>query len=226
MRMNLLETFISEDISLNIYSEKRKEFYATTEQLAIALGYKTVNGVHKLINKNPKLKNDKFSRLVDAKELKDFATSQTGNTQKVRKVRVFCKRGIIELARFSKTDKAEQFFDKLLDRMEWLENQLHLATVRHVKSIPTQNKLHQAIKESPVYCEYEGQRLRNAFTNFNNLINKTACLGVNKPKESMTAEELKRLEHIEHLVIYLLGEGKNYGQIKAELLPSKEEKGA
>lgn len=233
--MNLIDTFKQADTEVDFYSEKRKAVYATIDQLADALGYKNRKGIERLLERHSYLLGNEYSIIstistpqgVGPKsEINQQQTNRKRGEQKTREMRLFNRQGIYEVFSISTMPKGREIRKQLFKYMEWLENRLHLATVEHIKSIPTQNKLHQVIKESPVYCEYEGQRLRNAFTNFNNLINKTACLGVNKPKESMTAEELKRLEHIEHLVIYLLGEGKNYGQIKAELLPSKEEKGA
>lgn len=224
--MDFLETFVNGGVSIDIYNEGRKEFYTTTEQLSKALGYKTVRGVYQLIIRNPKLKKNKFSRLVEINELPKFVGTQFEDPQKIRKVRIFSKRGVIELARYSKTDRAELFFDKLLDRLEWLEEQNRKAMLQHKASIPTQNQLHQAIQESPVYSEFEGQRLRNQFTNFNKLLSKIACDGQNKAKESMTAEQLKRLEHCEHLAIFLLGNGKDYQYIKGQLMDYVTPKGA
>lgn len=224
--MDFLETFVNGGVSIDIYNEGRKEFYATTEQLSNALGYKNTKSIHQLIKRNPKLKEKKFSKLIEINKLSNFVGGQFEGSQKVRKVRIFSKRGIIELTRFSKTAKAELFFDKLLDRLEWLEEQNRKAMLQHKASIPTQNQLHQAIQESPAYSEFEGQRLRNQFTNFNKLLSKIACDGQNKAKESMTAEQLKRLEHCEHLAIFLLGNGKDYQYIKGQLMDYVTPKGA
>ena len=77
--------------------------------------------------------------------------------------------------------------------------------------------LHDAVFNSPIYKEKTEDKRRFAITTFNNLLIKTASNGRVTHKVDMTAEEIQKLEHLEHKTITLLNEGKCYKEIKLAL---------
>ena len=90
--------------------------------------------------------------------------------------------------------------------------------IAHNGSKDLQKMLHDAVFNSPIYKEKTEDKRRLAITNFNNLLIKTASKSRVKYKEDMTAEEIQKLEYLEHKTIALLLEGKDYQQIKSLLL--------
>ena len=89
--------------------------------------------------------------------------------------------------------------------------------IAHNESKDLQKMLHDAVFNSPIYKEKTEDKRRLAITNFNNLLIKTASKSRVKYKEDMTAEEIQKLEYLEHKTIALLHEGKCYQEIKLEL---------
>ena len=77
--------------------------------------------------------------------------------------------------------------------------------------------LHDAVYESPAYINKEDNSKAKVIMNINKLLIKTASQSRVKHKEDMTAEEIQKLEHLEHKTITLLNEGKCYQEIKLAL---------
>lgn len=211
--MDFLETFTNQGIKLDLFENSRKVF-ATAEQCATGLGYKTVRGIYKLVNRNPKLKEKKFSSLVPVKELSNCASTQIGYSQKATMVRIFNRRGMIELARYAKTEQAELFFDKLLDRIETLEKAFRRAELKHQESKPLQSQLHETINKAPFYVKKYGEKVpAYIYMQFNSLLSKLASRNRATKKENLMAFEIEILNNLEMFVCSLLAIGKDYKEI-------------
>ena len=77
--------------------------------------------------------------------------------------------------------------------------------------------LHDAVFNSPAYINKDDESKRKSIMNINKLLIKTASQSRVKHKEDMTAEEILKLEYLEHKTIALLNEGKYYQEIKLAL---------
>ena len=77
--------------------------------------------------------------------------------------------------------------------------------------------LHDAVFNSPAYINKDDESKRKSVMNINKHLIKTASNGRVTHKVDMTAEEIQKLEHLEHKTITLLNEGKCYKEIKLAL---------
>lgn len=205
----------------SFYSAKRKDIFMTINELAVGFGYASKSGIEKLIQRNPYLLGDEYS-ITTTLPVRNYGTDETSVPQKGKKqyqeVRVFTKRGIFEIGCISRTKVAKAFRTWVYNYIEKLENILIKDIVAHNESKDLQKMLHDAVFNSPIYKEKIEDKRRLAITNFNNLLIKTASKSRVKYKEDMTAEEIQKLEYLEHKTIALLHEGKCYQEIKSELL--------
>ena len=205
----------------SFYSAKRKDIFMTINELAVGFGYKSKNGIEQILNRNPRLKDKKYS-FISKVPVRNYGTPQCVSTTKSKlqyqEVRLFTERGIFEIGCISHTAKAEQFRDWVFNQLKKLKTSFTKGMIAHNESKDLQKMLHDAVFNSPIYKEKNEYKRGIAITNFNNLLIKTASQGRIKYKEDMTAEEIQKLEYLEHKTIALLHEGKDYQQIKSLLL--------
>lgn len=204
----------------SFYSTKRKDIFMTINELALGFGYKSKKGIEEMLRRKPYLKENKYS-FMSKVPVRNYGTPQSVGTTKSKlqyqEVRLFTERGIFEIGCISHTAKAEQFRDWVFNQLKILKNAFTKGMIAHTESKDLQKMLHDAVFNSPIYKEKTEDKRRFAITNFNNLLIKTASNGRVTHKVDMTAEEIQKLEHLEHKTIALLNEGKCYQEIKLAL---------
>lgn len=204
----------------SFYSTKRKDIFMTINELATGFGYKSKKGIEEMLRRKPYLKENKYS-FMSKVPVRNYGTPQSVGTTKSKlqyqEVRLFTERGIFEIGCISHTEKAEQFRDWVFNQLKMLKNAFTKGMIAHTESKDLQKMLHDAVFNSPIYKEKTEDKRRFAITNFNNLLIKTASNGRVTHKVDMTAEEIQKLEHLEHKTIALLNEGKCYKEIKLAL---------
>lgn len=204
----------------SFYSTKRKDIFMTINELATGFGYKSKKGIEEMLRRKPYLKENKYS-FMSKVPVRNYGTPQSVGTTKSKlqyqEVRLFTERGIFEIGCISHTAKAEQFRDWVFNQLKMLKNAFTKGMIAHTESKDLQKMLHDAVFNSPIYKEKTEDKRRFAITNFNNLLIKTASNGRVTHKVDMTAEEIQKLEHLEHKTIALLNEGKCYQEIKLSL---------
>jgi prophage antirepressor-like protein len=204
----------------SFYSTKRKDIFMTINELALGFGYKSKKGIEEMLRRKPYLKENKYS-FMSKVPVRNYGTPQSVGTTKSKlqyqEVRLFTERGIFEIGCISHTAKAEQFRDWVFNQLKMLKNTFTKGMIAHTESKDLQKMLHDAVFNSPIYKEKTEDKRRFAITNFNNLLIKTASNGRVTHKVDMTAEEIQKLEHLEHKTIALLNEGKCYQEIKLAL---------
>lgn len=192
----------------------------TINELALGFGYKSKKGIEEMLRRKPYLKENKYS-FMSKVPVRNYGTPQSVGTTKSKlqyqEVRLFTERGIFEIGCISHTAKAEQFRDWVFNQLKMLKNAFTKGMIAHTESKDLQKMLHDAVFNSPIYKEKTEDKRRFAITNFNNLLIKTASNGRVTHKVDMTAEEIQKLEHLEHKTIALLNEGKCYQEIKLAL---------
>ena len=205
----------------SFYSAKRKDIFMTINELAVGFGYKSKNGIEQILNRNPRLKDKKYS-FISKVPVRNYGTPQCVSTTKSKvqyqEVRLFTERGIFEIGCISHTAKAEQFRDWVFNQLKKLRTSFTKGMIAHNGSKDLQKMLHDAIFNSPIYKEKTEDKKQLAITYFNKHLIKTASQSRVQHKEDMTAEEIQKLEYLEHKTIALLHEGKDYQQIKSLLL--------
>ena len=218
-----MELITTQHYSGNIfsfYSTKRKDIFMTINELATGFGYKSKKGIEEMLRRKPYLKENKYS-FMSKVPVRNYGTPQSVGTTKSKlqyqEVRLFTERGIFEIGCISHTAKAEQFRDWVFNQLKMLKNAFTKGMIAHTESKDLQKMLHDAVFNSPIYKEKTEDKRRFAITNFNNLLIKTASNGRVTHKVDMTAEEIQKLEHLEHKTIALLNEGKCYQEIKLAL---------
>lgn len=204
----------------SFYSTRRKDIFMTINELATGFGYKSKKGIEEILRRKPYLKENKYS-FMSKVPVRNYGTPQSVGTTKSKlqyqEVRLFTERGIFEIGCISHTAKAEQFRDWVFNQLKMLKNTFTKGMIAHTESKDLQKMLHDAVFNSPIYKEKAEDKRRFAITNFNNLLIKTASNGRVTHKVDMTAEEIQKLEHLEHKTITLLNEGKCYQEIKLAL---------
>lgn len=204
----------------SFYSTRRKDIFMTINELATGFGYKSKKGIEEMLRRKPYLKENKYS-FMSKVPVRNYGTPQSVGTTKSKlqyqEVRLFTERGIFEIGCISHTAKAEQFRDWVFNQLKMLKNAFTKGMIAHTESKDLQKMLHDAVFNSPIYKEKTEDKRRFAITNFNNLLIKTASNGRVTHKVDMTAEEIQKLEHLEHKTIALLNEGKCYQEIKLAL---------
>ena len=218
--MELITTQHYDGNIFSFYSTKRKDIFMTINELATGFGYKSKKGIEEMLRRKPYLKENKYS-FMSKVPVRNYGTPQSVGTTKSKlqyqEVRLFTERGIFEIGCISHTAKAEQFRDWVFNQLKMLKNAFTKGMIAHTESKDLQKMLHDAVFNSPIYKEKTEDKRRCAITNFNNLLIKTASNGRVTHKVDMTAEEIQKLEHLEHKTIALLNEGKCYQEIKLAL---------
>ena len=206
--------------AFSFYSTKRKDIFMTINELALGFGYKSKSGIEKLIQRNPHLLDKEYSSItsvpISISSTDDLGGARKQKTQ-LREVRVFSKLGIFEIGCLSRTKVAKAFRKWLYSYIEKLETALIHDTVTHIESKNLQKMLHDAVFNSPAYVNKDDESKRKSIMNINKYLIKTASNGRVTHKVDMTAEEIQKLEHLEHKTIALLNEGKCYQEIKSAL---------
>lgn len=212
--MDLLGTFKKAGAEVNFYTVKRKELYATIEQLADALGYQSKKGLEKLIKRNSYLRENTYSFLAPAPYAVGGSAQRKSGQRKTQVIRFFTRQGIYEIFSLSTMPKGRAIRAELFRYIEWLENQLRLATIKYIESKPLQNKLHETINKAPFYVKKYGEKVpAYIYMQFNALLSKLASRNRVNKKESLTAFELETLGNLEMFVCSLLAIGKDYKEI-------------
>lgn len=205
----------------SFYSAKRKDIFMTINELAVGFGYKSKKGIEEILRRKPYLKENKYS-FISKVPVRNYGTPQSVGTTKSKvqyqEVRLFTERGIFEIGCISHTAKAEQFRDWVFNQLKKLRTSFTKGMIAHNESKDLQKMLHDAVYESPVYINKEDKSKAKTIMNINKLLIKTASQSRVKHKEDMTAEEIQKLEYLEHKTIALLHEGKNYQEIRSVLL--------
>lgn len=204
----------------SFYSTKRKDIFMTINELALGFGYKSKNDIEQILNRNPRLKDKKYS-FISKVPVRNYGTPQCVSTTKSKvqyqEVRLFTERGIFEIGCISHTAKAEQFRDWVFNQLKKLRTSFTKGMIAHNGSKDLQKMLHDAVFNSPAYVNKDDESKRKSIMNINKHLIKTASQSRVKHKEDMTAEEIQKLEHLEHKTIALLNEGKCYQEIKLAL---------
>ena len=204
----------------SFYSTKRKDIFMTINELATGFGYKSKKGIEEMLRRKPYLKENKYS-FISMVPVRNYGTPQSVGTTKSKlqyqEVRLFTERGIFEIGCISHTAKAEQFRDWVFDQLKMLKNAFTKGMIAHTESKDLQKMLHDAVFNSPAYINKDDESKRKSIMNINKHLIKTASQSRVKHKEDMTAEEIQKLEHLEHKTIALLNEGKCYQEIKLAL---------
>lgn len=207
--------------AFSFYSAKRKDIFMTINELALGFGYKSKKGIEEILRRKPYLKENKYS-FISKVPVRNYGTPQSVGTTKSKvqyqEVRLFTERGIFEIGCISHTAKAEQFRDWVFNQLKKLRTSFTKGMIAHNESKDLQKMLHNAVYESPVYINKEDKSKAKTIMNINKLLIKTASQSRVKHKEDMTAEEIQKLEYLEHKTIALLHEGKNYQEIRSVLL--------
>ena len=207
--------------AFSFYSAKRKDIFMTINELALGFGYKSKKGIEEILRRKPYLKENKYS-FISKVPVRNYGTPQSVGTTKSKvqyqEVRLFTERGIFEIGCISHTAKAEQFRDWVFNQLKKLRTSFTKGMIAHNESKDLQKMLHDAVYESPVYINEEDKSKAKTIMNINKLLIKTASQSRVKHKEDMTAEEIQKLEYLEHKTIALLHEGKNYQEIRSVLL--------
>lgn len=204
----------------SFYSTKRKDIFMTINELATGFGYKSKKGIEEMLRRKPYLKENKYS-FMSKVPVRNYGTPQSVGTTKSKlqyqEVRLFTERGIFEIGCISHTAKAEQFRDWVFNQLKILKNAFTKGMIAHTESKDLQKMLHDAVFNSPAYINKDDESKRKSVMNINKHLIKTASNGRVTHKVDMTAEEIQKLEHLEHKTITLLNEGKCYKEIKLAL---------
>ena len=200
----------------SFYSTKRKDIFMTINELATGFGYKSKKGIEEMLRRKPYLKENKYS-FMSKVPVRNYGTPQSVGTTKSKlqyqEVRLFTERGIFEIGCISHTAKAEQFRDWVFNQLKMLKNAFTKGMIAHTESKDLQKMLHDAVFNSPAYINKDDESKRKSIMNINKHLIKTASQSRVKHKEDMTAEEIQKLEHLEHKTIALLNEGKCYHRL-------------
>lgn len=219
MQLTAIQHYGGNDFSF--YSAKRKDIFMTINELALGFGYKSKKGIEEILRRKPYLKENKYS-FISKVPVRNYGTPQSVGTTKSKvqyqEVRLFTERGIFEIGCISHTAKSEQFRDWVFNQLKKLRTSFTKGMIAHNESKDLQKMLHDAVYESPVYINKEDKSKAKTIMNINKLLIKTASQSRVKHKEDMTAEEIQKLEYLEHKTIALLHEGKNYQEIRSVLL--------
>ncbi|RIW10680.1 BRO family protein [Veillonella parvula] len=204
----------------SFYSTKRKDIFMTINELATGFGYKSKKGIEEMLRRKPYLKENKYS-FMSKVPVRNYGTPQSVGTTKSKlqyqEVRLFTERGIFEIGCISHTAKAEQFRDWVFNQLKILKDAFTKGMIAHTESKDLQKMLHDAVFNSLAYINKDDESKRKSVMNINKYLIKTASNGRVTKKEDMTAEEIHKLEHLEHKTIALLNEGKCYKEIKLAL---------
>lgn len=213
----------------DIYRDENRNPYMTIEQLANGLGYKSKNGLEKLMDRNPRLREKRFSITAtigyESAEVRHHETGERTaleNDVKTykRETRLFNEDGIMEVCFLSRTKNAEIFRDWARDIIKaFNKGQIAWIVKREIEK-PIRRDLTDAIKNWTHYKPH-------SYINITNLLCKTitgfTASNLKKQRQQdtkrplydvLTSDELERYIKLENQVISLIELQQDYTQIK------------
>lgn len=158
------------EIKIDFYLNKDRAILVTIEQLAQGFGYKNRKGIEKMIERNPYLKEEKFS----------VADKLSGADGKKYETRLFNKRGIFEIGMLSRTEKGKAFRAWIYDYIEELEKENANFRFQRALEKPTHKTLNEAISKWD-----NAPRPPHGYSIVSNLLLK---LSTGKNKQQLTAD--------------------------------------
>ena len=204
-------------LTCDIYRDSDRNPYMTIEQLALALGYKTKNGVELILNRNPELRGKEFSVI-----------SSLLTNGKYLETRLFNEDGIMEICFLSTKPKAKEFRAWAREILKAFNHgQLEWIIQREIEK-PIRRDLTDAIKD--------WEHLSNhSYNHMTNLVCKAVTGKIThilkkerqQPKEKavydiLTTNELTEYKKVENRVISLLELQLPYSEISDLILNNKK----
>ena len=200
-------------IKIDFYLNKDREILVTIEQLAQGFGYKNRKGIEKMIERNPYLKEEKFS----------VADKLSGADGKKYETRLFNKRGIFEIGMLSRTEKGKAFRAWIYDYIEELEKENANFRFQRALEKPTHKTLNEAISKWD-----NAPKPPHGYSIVSNLLLKLST-GKNKKKliedrggktglDCLTSVELAKYQAYEKAVIPMIELNMEYSVIRDTLL--------
>lgn len=201
------------EIKIDFYLNKDRAILVTIEQLAQGFGYKNRKGIEKMIERNPYLKEKKFS----------VADKLSGADGKKYETRLFNKRGIFEIGMLSRTEKGKAFRAWIYDYIEELEKENANFRFQRALEKPTHKTLNEAISKWD-----NAPKPPHGYSIVSNLLLKLST-GKNKKKliedrggktglDCLTSVELAKYQAYEKAVIPMIELNMEYSVIRDTLL--------
>mgnify|MGYP003540937553 CR=1 FL=1 len=200
------------EIKIDFYLNKDRAILVTIEQLAQGFGYKNRKGIEKMIERNPYLKEEKFS----------VADKLSGADGKKYETRLFKKRGIFEIGMLSRTEKGKAFRAWIYDYIEELEKENANFRFQRALEKPTHKTLNEAISKWD-----NAPKPPHGYSIVSNLLLKLST-GKNKKKliedrggktglDCLTSVELAKYQAYEKAIIPLIELNMEYSVIRDTL---------
>lgn len=206
--MQLVQNQTYNSIEIDFYVDRVKNIYVTIDQIAKGFGYRSRNGIEKMLERNPYLRDKHFS-------VTDKVSATDG---KIYETRLFNKRGITEIGMLSRTEQGKIFRQWIYDYIEHLEQENYRFKLQRALEKPMRKSLTDAIKEWP-HCNPHSYKhftdlLLKKVTGYNAKQLKLARPGEGFSLDLLTALELEQYIKVEQLAISLIGLSFSYDQIK------------
>lgn len=200
------------ELEIDFYLDKNRNIFVTIEQLAQGFGYKNRNAIEKMIERQPYLKDKRFS-------VTDKLSATDG---KQYKTRLFNKRGIFEIGMLSKTEKGKIFRQWIYDHIEELEQEnANFKIMREIEK-SEHRELTKAIKDWEYFNQWSykaiSDLLLKAVTGQTAKQLKQTRAGYAVALDCLSAEELAKYRELESKVIVLLELNAEYSDIKKLVL--------
>lgn len=200
------------ELEIDFYLDKNRNIFVTIEQLAQGFGYKSRKGIEKMIERQPYLKDKRFS-------VTDNLSATDG---KQYKTRLFNKRGIFEIGMLSKTEKGKIFRQWIYDHIEELEQEnANFKIMREIEK-SEHRELTKAIKDWEYFNQWSykaiSDLLLKAVTGQTAKQLKQTRAGYAVALDCLSAEELAKYRELESKVIVLLELNAEYSDIKKLVL--------
>lgn len=123
--LKLITTETFGDLSCNFYRNMNDNILLTREQIGLALEYKNPDSSMSMIHK----------RHQDRLDLLSVVTKLLSTDGKEYETMLYTEKGIMEICRWSKSDKANQFMDWVWDIIEKYRNR-ELITTQQINITP------------------------------------------------------------------------------------------
>lgn len=212
--MNIIKQVKSSfgELEIDFYLDRNRNIFVTIEQLAQRFGYKSRNAIEKMIERQPYLKEKRFS-VTDKLSATDGKQYET---------RLFNKRGIFEIGMLSKTEKGKIFRQWIYDHIEELEREN--ANFKLIRELEKSNhkELTQAIKDWEHFNQWSykaiSDLLLKSVTGQTAKQLKQSRVGYEIALDCLSADELTRYIKLEQKVIVLLELNAEYNDIKKLVL--------
>lgn len=200
------------EIKIDFYLNKDRAILVTIEQLAQGFGYKNRKGIEKMLERNPYLRESKYSIIAKV-------PYSMGGTQETR---LFNKRGIFEIGMLSRTEKGKAFRAWIYDYIEELEKENANFRFQRALEKPTHKTLNEAISKWD-----NAPKPPHGYSIVSNLLLKLST-GKNKKKliedrggktglDCLTSVELAKYQAYEKAVIPLIELNMEYSVIRDTL---------